>query len=50
MLPVPAAPTSTAVAAEQNERVVLIGDLNGTVDDRAFDRIAERLRASSNAT
>ncbi|KIH98062.1 membrane protein [Streptomonospora alba] len=33
----------TAVAAEQNERVVLLGDLNGTVDDRAFDRITAQL-------
>ncbi|WP_433501243.1 endonuclease/exonuclease/phosphatase family protein [Sphaerimonospora sp. CA-214678] len=33
-----------AVAAERNERVVLLGDLNGTMDDRAFAGITSRLR------
>lgn len=32
-----------AIAAEQNERVVLLGDLNGTKDDRAFTGITSRL-------
>ncbi|MFG2497916.1 endonuclease/exonuclease/phosphatase family protein [Streptomyces sp. NPDC048441] len=34
-----------AVAAERNERVVLLGDLNGTTDDRAFDGLTARLRS-----
>ncbi|MGW5125138.1 endonuclease/exonuclease/phosphatase family protein [Streptomyces sp. NPDC004069] len=34
-----------AVAAERNERVVLLGDLNGTMDDRAFAGITARLRS-----
>ncbi|MEV8017582.1 endonuclease/exonuclease/phosphatase family protein [Streptomyces sp. NPDC086554] len=34
-----------AVAAEQNERVVLLGDLNGTMDDRAFTGITSQLRS-----
>lgn len=34
-----------AVAAERNERVVLLGDLNGTLDDRAFTGITSRLRS-----
>jgi vancomycin resistance protein VanJ len=34
-----------AVAAERNERVVLLGDLNGTMDDRAFAGITSRLRS-----
>nr|BFE74075.1 teicoplanin resistance protein VanJ [Actinoplanes digitatis] len=33
-----------AVAAERNERVVLLGDLNGTTDDRAFADLTARLR------
>ncbi|MBQ0825492.1 endonuclease/exonuclease/phosphatase family protein [Streptomyces tagetis] len=32
-----------AIAAERNERVVLLGDLNGTVDDRAFAGITSQL-------
>ncbi|MFH8565664.1 endonuclease/exonuclease/phosphatase family protein [Streptomyces sp. NPDC017988] len=32
-----------AVAAEANERVVLLGDLNGTTDDRALDGLTSRL-------
>jgi vancomycin resistance protein VanJ len=35
-----------AVAAEKNERVVLLGDLNGTVDDRAFDDITSQMRSA----
>ncbi len=32
-----------AVAAEPDTRVVLLGDLNGTTDDRAFDGLTARL-------
>ncbi|MFS4095304.1 endonuclease/exonuclease/phosphatase family protein [Streptomyces sp. AF1A] len=35
-----------AVAAERNERVVLLGDLNGTMDDRAFAGITSQLRSA----
>ncbi|POX60006.1 hypothetical protein C3492_29565 [Streptomyces sp. Ru62] len=35
-----------AVAAERNKRVVLLGDLNGTVDDRALAGITSRLRSA----
>ncbi|MEW2050904.1 endonuclease/exonuclease/phosphatase family protein [Streptomyces sp. NPDC005476] len=35
-----------AVAAEQNERVVLLGDLNGTTDDRAFAGLTSQLRSA----
>ncbi|MER5755133.1 endonuclease/exonuclease/phosphatase family protein [Streptomyces sp. NPDC002088] len=35
-----------AIAAEQNERVVLLGDLNGTTDDRAFDGLTSQLRSA----
>ncbi|KKD06465.1 membrane protein [Streptomyces sp. WM6386] len=35
-----------AVAAEQNERVVLLGDLNGTTDDRALTGITSQLRST----
>ena len=38
-----------AVAAERNERVVLLGDLNGTMDDRAFADITSRLRSAQDA-
>ncbi|MFJ1806826.1 MULTISPECIES: endonuclease/exonuclease/phosphatase family protein [unclassified Streptomyces] len=38
-----------ALAAEQNERVVLLGDLNGTMDDRAFADITSRLRSAQDA-
>ncbi|WP_374104635.1 endonuclease/exonuclease/phosphatase family protein [Streptomyces sp. GESEQ-4] len=34
-----------ALAAERNERVVLLGDLNGTVDDRALDGITSQLES-----
>nr|WP_247662052.1 endonuclease/exonuclease/phosphatase family protein [Micromonospora sp. U21] len=35
-----------AIAAEQNERVVLLGDMNGTTDDRAFADITSQLRSA----
>lgn len=38
-----------AVAAELNERVVLLGDLNGTMDDRAFDGVTSRMRSAQDA-
>ncbi|MEU6415315.1 endonuclease/exonuclease/phosphatase family protein [Microbispora sp. NPDC046933] len=38
-----------AVAAEQNERVVLLGDLNGSMDDRAFADITSQLRSAQDA-
>ncbi|WP_420037773.1 endonuclease/exonuclease/phosphatase family protein [Streptomyces sp. cg28] len=34
-----------AVAADRNERVVLLGDLNGTTYDRAFAGITSRMRS-----
>lgn len=38
-----------AIAAEQNERVVLLGDLNGTMDDRAFADITSQLHSAQRA-
>lgn len=38
-----------AVAAEPNERVVLLGDLNGTIDDRALAGLTSRLRSAQAA-
>lgn len=38
-----------AVAAERSRRVVLLGDLNGTMDDRAFAGIAAQLRSAQTA-
>lgn len=35
-----------AVAAEPNERVVLLGDLNGTTDDRAFAGVTAQMRSA----
>jgi vancomycin resistance protein VanJ len=35
-----------AIAAEKNERVVLLGDLNGTMDDRALNDITSRMRST----
>lgn len=35
-----------ALAAERSGRVVLLGDLNGTVDDRAFDGITSQLHSA----
>ncbi|WP_419249584.1 endonuclease/exonuclease/phosphatase family protein [Streptomyces griseorubiginosus] len=39
----------TAVAGERNKRVVLLGDLNGTVDDRAFAGLTARMRSAQDA-
>jgi vancomycin resistance protein VanJ len=38
-----------AIAADQSERVVLLGDLNGTVDDRAFADLTSQLRSAQTA-
>jgi vancomycin resistance protein VanJ len=38
-----------AIAAEQNERVVLLGDLNGSMDDRAFASITSQLSSAQDA-
>ncbi|MEV2253240.1 endonuclease/exonuclease/phosphatase family protein [Streptomyces sp. NPDC050147] len=38
-----------AVAAEQNERMLLLGDLNGTTDDRALAGVTARLRSAQDA-
>lgn len=38
-----------ALAAERNERVVLLGDLNGTLDDRAYDGITSRMESAQEA-
>jgi vancomycin resistance protein VanJ len=38
-----------AIAAEQNERVVLLGDLNGTMDDRAFADITSQMHSAQDA-
>ncbi|MFE9509731.1 endonuclease/exonuclease/phosphatase family protein [Streptomyces sp. NPDC006643] len=38
-----------ALAAERTERVVLLGDLNGTMDDRAFDSVTSQLRSAQEA-
>ena len=35
-----------AVAAEKSKRVVLLGDLNGTMDDRAFAGLTSQLRSA----
>ncbi|MGW3495686.1 endonuclease/exonuclease/phosphatase family protein [Streptomyces sp. NPDC001020] len=35
-----------ALAAERSKRVVLLGDLNGTMDDRALDGITSQLRSA----
>jgi len=35
-----------AIAAEQDKRVVLLGDLNGSLEDRAFDGITSQLRSA----
>ncbi|MCX5536960.1 endonuclease/exonuclease/phosphatase family protein [Streptomyces sp. NBC_00006] len=35
-----------AIAAEDNQRVVLLGDLNGSTDDRAFDGLTSQLRSA----
>ncbi|MGC9542293.1 endonuclease/exonuclease/phosphatase family protein [Streptomyces sp. UG1] len=41
-----AEPLAEAVAAEKNKRVVLLGDLNGTMDDRAFAGITAQMRSA----
>jgi vancomycin resistance protein VanJ len=41
-----AAALAEAVAAERNERVVVLGDLNGTTDDRALAGLTARLRSA----
>ncbi|MDF2265183.1 endonuclease/exonuclease/phosphatase family protein [Streptomyces coacervatus] len=38
-----------AVAAEKNKRVVLLGDLNGTTDDRAFAGLTSELHSVQDA-
>ncbi|MFF9126897.1 endonuclease/exonuclease/phosphatase family protein [Streptomyces sp. NPDC014889] len=38
-----------ALAADPSERVVLLGDLNGTLDDRAFAGITSRMRSAQDA-
>ena len=38
-----------ALAAERNKRVVLLGDLNGTMDDRAFAGITAQMRSAQEA-
>ncbi|MGW7087316.1 endonuclease/exonuclease/phosphatase family protein [Streptomyces sp. NPDC054871] len=38
-----------AVAAETNERMVVLGDLNGTTDDRAFDGFTSQLHSAQEA-
>ncbi|MEU3460774.1 endonuclease/exonuclease/phosphatase family protein [Streptomyces sp. NPDC006733] len=38
-----------AVAAEPNRRVVVLGDLNGTLDDRAFATLTSQLRSAQDA-
>ncbi|MEU9366766.1 endonuclease/exonuclease/phosphatase family protein [Streptomyces avermitilis] len=38
-----------AVAAEQIERVVVLGDMNGTTDDRAFDGLTSQLHSAREA-
>ncbi|WP_242614093.1 endonuclease/exonuclease/phosphatase family protein [Actinomadura roseirufa] len=35
-----------AIAAERNERVVLLGDLNGTMNDRAFTGLTSQLHSA----
>ncbi len=40
---------SKAITAEQSTRVVLLGDLNGTINDRAFGDITAQLRSAQDA-
>lgn len=35
-----------AIAAERDKRVVLLGDLNGSMDDRTFDGITSQMRSA----
>ncbi|WTP83475.1 endonuclease/exonuclease/phosphatase family protein [Streptomyces sp. NBC_00178] len=41
-----AAALTRAVGAERSERVVVLGDLNGTTDDRVFARLTSQLRSA----
>ncbi|TDD90448.1 hypothetical protein E1293_03450 [Actinomadura darangshiensis] len=41
---------SKAIAAERNERVVLLGDLNGTMDDRAFAGITPQMHSAQDTS
>ncbi len=38
-----------AIAAEKNKQVVLLGDLNGTMDDRAFNDITSKMHPAQKA-
>jgi vancomycin resistance protein VanJ len=38
-----------AIASERSERVVLLGDLNGTMGDRAFDDLTSQMRSAQDA-
>ncbi|MEW2114597.1 endonuclease/exonuclease/phosphatase family protein [Streptomyces sp. NPDC005474] len=38
-----------ALAAERNQRMVLLGDLNGTTDDRALAAVTSKLRSAQDA-
>ena len=38
-----------AIAADPNNRVVLLGDLNGTMDDRALADITSQMRSAQDA-
>jgi vancomycin resistance protein VanJ len=38
-----------AIAAEKNKRVVLLGDLNGTMDDRALNDITAQMHSAQDA-
>ncbi|MFF4244844.1 endonuclease/exonuclease/phosphatase family protein [Streptomyces sp. NPDC001822] len=44
-----AAALAKAVAGEPNERVVVLGDMNGTTDDRVFDGLTAHLRSAQEA-
>ncbi|WP_234369706.1 endonuclease/exonuclease/phosphatase family protein [Streptomyces acidiscabies] len=38
-----------ALAAERDQRVILLGDLNGTTDDRALDGVTSQMRSAQDA-
>lgn len=44
-----AAALAEAVAAERNERVVVLGDMNGTVEDRVFHGLTSQLQSAQEA-
>ncbi|WP_089228517.1 endonuclease/exonuclease/phosphatase family protein [Actinacidiphila glaucinigra] len=44
-----AAALTEAVAAERNERVVVLGDMNGTVEDRVFRGLTSQLESAQEA-